>query len=203
MTEQVEHSRWGRDNQDLSRENRIKQEMERVLVHLDPDHKRTGVHDTPDRVARMWVQELTSGYDADFESILKTFPSEDYDGIVTVKDIPVTSTCEHHLVPFVGYAHIGYLPGEEVVGLSKLPRLVNAFSRRLQIQERLTKQIADTLDKFLKPRGVIVVVEAEHLCMTIRGVQAPGTKTLTSAVRGLFNTNEEGEKEEFFRLIGK
>lgn len=203
MPEQIEHSRWGRDNQDVAREMRIRQEMERILVHLDPDHEREGIADTPERVGRMWVDELTSGYGADIASILKKFPGEDYDGIVAVKDIPVTSTCEHHLVPFVGYAHVGYFPNGHVVGLSKLPRVVNAFSRRLQVQERLTKQVADAIDEHLNPRGVIVVVEAEHLCMTIRGVQAPGTKTVTSAVRGLFNTNEEGEKEEFFRLIGR
>ncbi len=198
-----EYSRWGRDNQDIARESRIREEMRRMMVHLDPDHERKGVTDTPDRVARMWVSELTSGYDADIAGMLKTFPAENYDGIVIVKDIPVTSTCEHHLVPFVGFAHVGYLPSDKVVGLSKLPRVVNAFARRLQIQERLTGQVADALDMFLSPRGVIVVIEAEHLCMTIRGVQSPGTKTVTSAVRGLFNTNEEGEKEEFLRLLGR
>jgi GTP cyclohydrolase I len=178
--------------------------MDRIMVHLDPEHPRDGTSDTSIRVANMWVEELTAGYAyKDPGVILKKFPSEEYDGIVAVKDVPVTSVCEHHLVPFVGYAHVGYFPNAHVVGLSKIPRLVNAFARRLQIQERLTGQIADAIDHHLNPRGVIVVVEAEHLCMTIRGVQAPGTKTLTSAVRGLFNTNEEGEKEEFFRLIGR
>jgi GTP cyclohydrolase I len=122
---------------------------------------------------------------------------------VVVKDIPLVSLCEHHLVPFVGWAHVGYFPNGKVLGLSKVARVVNAYARRLQIQERLTKQVADTMEEWLHPRGVIVVVEAEHMCITIRGAQAPGTRAITSAVRGLFNSNEEGEKEEFLRLIGR
>jgi len=198
-----EFSRWGNPDETLERTNRIREAVENMVVHLDPKHLRKGIEDTPERVAKMWVDELTCGYYADPEAILRKFPADDYDGIVAVKDIPVTSTCEHHLVPFVGYAHVGYFPGASVVGLSKIPRLVNVFSRRLQIQERLTHQIAESLEEHLEPRGVIVVVEAEHLCMTIRGVQAPGTKTVTSSVRGLFNTNAENEKEEFFRMIGR
>ncbi len=164
---------------------------------------REGISDTPERVSRMFVEELCSGYEVDVEALLRTFPNDGYEGMVIVKDLPVTSLCEHHLVPFVGYAHIGYFPNGRVVGLSKIARVVNAYSRRLQIQERLTKQICDALEEHLNPRGVMVVVSAEHLCMTIRGVQAPGTKTITSAVTGLFNENQEGEKEEFLRLVGK
>ena len=182
---------------------RVEEEMERVLTHLDPTSPRSGTNDTPSRVAKMWVNELCSGYEVDIEALFKTFPSEEYQGMVVVKDIPFTSTCEHHLVPFTGYAHIGYFPNGRVVGLSKLARVVQAYSRRLQIQERLTQQVQASITKHLKPRGVMVVVEAEHLCMTIRGVQAPGTKTITSAVHGLFNENIENEKEEFLRLIGK
>lgn len=204
MAEVNEHSRWGRSDQDVARTLRVKEEMSRVVVHLDPDHGRNGLKETPDRVARMWVEELTSGYGVNIENLFKTFEPEDYDGIVVVRDIPFTSICEHHLIPFVGYAHIGYLPNsEKMVGLSKFARVVNAYARRLQVQERITKQVVEAIEEYLAPRGVIVVLEAEHMCMTIRGVQAPGTKTITSAVRGVFNTNEEGEKDEFFRLIGK
>lgn len=186
-----------------SRIARVTEVMTRVLVHLDPTSPRSGTDDTPERVARMWVDELCSGYNIDPGSLLKTFNSENYKGMVIVKDIPFTSTCEHHLVPFSGVAHIGYFPDGKVVGLSKLARVLHAYSRRLQIQERLTQQIAACMEKYLQPRGAMVVLEAEHLCMTIRGVQAPGTQTVTSAVTGLFNENAEGEKEEFLRLIGK
>lgn len=176
-----------------------------MLRTLSPDYPSPGTEDTPKRVSKMWKEELCSGYNIDPRQYLaKRFPS-DYEGMVVVRDIPLTSVCEHHLVPFVGYAHVGYIPeqGQGVIGLSKIARIVDAYARRLQIQERLTNQVASLLNEGLYPKGVIVVVEAEHLCMTIRGVQKPGTKTLTSAVTGVFNTNEEGEKSEFLRLIGK
>lgn len=165
-----------------------------------PRHE--GIKSTPDRVSRMWLNELVTGYEVDVPALLKTFPGEGYEGQVIVRDIPVTSVCEHHLVPIVGYAHIGYFPQGRVVGLSKLPRVVKAYSKRLQVQERLTRQIADALwGNPLDPAGVIVVIEAEHLCMTIRGVQAPGTRTITSAVHGLYAENGDGEKDEFMDLI--
>lgn len=182
---------------------RVEQEMERILVHLDPTGPRHGTDDTPHRVARMWVEELCSGYGVDVESLFKVFNADGARDMVIVKDIPLVSSCEHHLVPFLGYAHIGYLPDGHVIGLSKLKRVVDAYAKRLQIQERLTNQVANAIEKHLHPRGVMIVIEAEHLCMTIRGVQSPGTKTITSAVRGLFNENQEGEKDEFLRLIGK
>lgn len=172
------------------------------ILECVPEGVRDGTDDTPQRVARMY-SELFAGYSVDIQNLFRTFDHEGYDGMVVVKDIPVVSTCEHHLVPFIGWAHVGYFPNGRVVGLSKVARVVRAFSRRLQIQERLTKQIADCLVEGLHPRGVIVVVEAEHMCITIRGAQAPGTRAITSAVRGLFNENKEGEKEEFFRLIGR
>jgi GTP cyclohydrolase I len=180
---------------------RVGQEVERMLVHLDPTTPRSGTSDTPQRVAKMYIEELCSGYEVDVEGLFTTFGNEGYDGMIIVKDIPLVSLCEHHLVPFVGHAHVGYFPNGKVVGLSKIARVVSAYSRRLQIQERLTNQIAVAMEKNLTPRGVIVVLSAEHLCMTIRGVQAPGTKTITSAVKGLFNENKEQEKEEFLRLI--
>lgn len=185
------------------KEGALKALVTAMLQHLDPEGPREGTDDTPRRVAAMYLNELCSGYKVDIEALLRTFPNDGYEGMVIVRDVPVTSLCEHHLVPFVGYAHIGYFPNGRVVGLSKLARVVNAYARRLQIQERLTQQVCEALETYIKPRGVMVVVEAEHLCMTIRGVQAPGTKTITSAVTGLFNDNQEGEKEEFLRLVGK
>lgn len=182
----------------------VHQNVAKMLEHLDPTGPRSGTDDTPARVAKMWLEELCSGYGVDVAALLKTFENDGaYDGMVIVKDVPLVSTCEHHLVPFTGVAHVGYFPGEQVVGLSKIKRLVDVYGRRLQIQERLTTQIADALDEHLSPRGVMVVLEAEHLCMTIRGVQAPGTMTITSAVRGMFKTNTDGEKEEFLRLVRK
>lgn len=163
---------------------------------------RDGLLETPRRVTKMWLDELTSGYSVDIESLFKRFRDHgDYNGMVVLKDVPVASQCEHHMVPFVGYAHVAYLPGEWVLGLSKIPRLVDAYARRLQIQERLTQQVHDALVKYLEPRGVMVVIEAEHLCMTLRGVQAPGTKTMTSSVSGLFRDPNEYSREEFFRLL--
>jgi GTP cyclohydrolase I len=174
----------------------------RIMLECGRNEDLTGgVEETPERVTRMWLEELTAGYDVPVEELFKLFPDEGSGGMVVVKDIPVRSVCEHHLVPFVGYASIGYFPDDYVIGLSKLPRIVDAYARRLQIQERLTKQIIDAIDAHLNPRGTMVVMKAEHMCMTLRGVQAPGTQTITSAVSGMFETNEENEKEEFLRLI--
>lgn len=190
--------------QDSEKRHQLMLSVNNMVEHLDPTGPRDGTNDTPERVARMWVDELCSGYKLNPEKFLeKQFTSDGYEGMVVVKDIPLTSVCEHHMVPFIGYAHVGYIAREKVVGLSKIARVVDAYARRLQIQERLTKQVAATIEKSLDPLGVIVVVEAEHLCMTIRGVQKPGTKTVTSTVTGVFNSNEEGEKEEFFQLLRK
>lgn len=211
--QQMEYRRWGKlsngqaknypNDDPQARRLRVEQEVERMLMHLDPDHKRQGISDTPERVAKMYVDELCSGYKIDPDEILRTFDNEGYEGMVILTDIPMVSICEHHLVPFSGVAHIGYFPNGKVVGLSKLKRLVDVYAKRLQIQERLTQVICETLTEKLDTRGTIIVIEAEHLCMTIRGVQAPGTRTVTSAVSGHFKTNKEGEKEEFFSLIGK
>lgn len=180
---------------------KVKHSVFDMLTEIDPEPEREGIISTPDRVAKMWVNELTMGYGVNIASLFKLFPAEEYDGIVIVQDIPVTSVCEHHMVPIVGYAHIGYFPGPKgVVGLSKLPRVVNAFARRLQVQERLTQQIIDAIDEHMEPRGVVVVLSCEHLCMTMRGVQAPGTRTVTSSARGLF-VEEQGTKDEFMRII--
>lgn len=156
---------------------------------------------TPLRVAKMW-DELLAGYKQDPAAIMsKTFDVEggssngDGNGVVVVKDIPFFSCCEHHLVPFYGHVSVAYLPGTAVVGLSKFARLVECYARRLQVQERLTQQLIDDIEKYLKPRGVMVVVEAEHMCMTMRGVQKPGTKTVTSRVSGVFFDKPEARAE--------
>ena len=161
-----------------------------LLAALGEDPAREGLLRTPERVAR-FLQEMTSGRDIDPGGVLETVFSADHDEMVIVKDVSFQSLCEHHMVPFVGRAHVGYIPNKkgQVTGLSKLARVVDTCSKRLQMQERLTTQIADALEGALDPRGVIVVVEAEHLCMTMRGVRKPGHTTVTSAVRGVFREN--------------
>ena len=157
-----------------------------LLEGLGEDPQRPGLRDTPRRVAQMW-KELVAGMDKKASEIMTVLPAEEYDEIVLVRDIPVVSMCEHHLVPFIGRAHVAYMPqAKRVTGLSKLARIVEMEARKLQVQERLTAAIADDVMKTLKPRGVMVVVEAEHLCMTLRGVHKPGTITVTSVVRGIF-----------------
>lgn len=145
---------------------------------------------------------MTSGYGADEALILKTFDSEGHDEIVLVKDIPFHSLCEHHLLPFLGVAHVAYIPDGRIVGLSKIPRLVEAFTKRLQVQERLTGQIAASLQKHLNPRGVLVIMEAEHLCMTMRGVQKAGSRTTTSVVRGIFKEDPRARQEALALING-
>lgn len=187
----------------------------KILLNSIPneDANREGLVDTPHRVAMMY-EELFGGYEMDpFEILNKTFDAgkmheevdEDVDiyanGLVIVKDIPFFSHCEHHMVPFVGKVHIAYVPSKRVVGLSKLARLVECFARRLQIQERLTNQIADTIKEALDPAGVMVIIQAEHLCMTMRGVKKPGAKTVTSSVSGVFVSNSDA-RAEVLSLIG-
>ena len=156
-----------------------------LLVAVGEDPDREGLRDTPDRVARMYA-ETFAGLRQRPEEVLTTTFDLGHDELVVVKDMEVYSTCEHHLVPFHGNAHVGYIPSDEgrITGLSKLARLVDVYARRPQVQERLTTQIADALSEILQPRGVIVVVECEHLCMSMRGVRKPGSRTVTSAVRG-------------------
>lgn len=171
-----------------------------ILVAVGEDPHREGLRETPTRFARS-MNELTYGYRDDHHVWWKTFDAEGADQMICQWNIPLYSLCEHHLLPFVGYAHIGYIPRKEICGLSKLKRVVDRYARRLQVQERLTKQVAEFLNDALDPRGVMVVVEAEHLCMTMRGVQAPGTRTTTSAVLGDFLDPAEGSREEFLRLL--
>ncbi|WP_456905036.1 GTP cyclohydrolase I FolE [Geodermatophilus sp. SYSU D00703] len=167
-----------------------------LLLAVGEDPDRPGLRDTPARVARAYA-ETFAGLWQDPVDVLATTFDEDHDEMVLVKDIPMYSTCEHHLVPFHGVAHIGYIPGDDgrVTGLSKLARLVEVYARRPQVQERMTSQIADALAEVLKPRGVLVVIEAEHLCMAMRGIRKPGSTTVTSAVRGIFRDNPATRSE--------
>ena len=171
-------------------------------VGEDPD--RPGLQDTPARVARAFA-ETFAGLGQDPADVLATTFDEGHDELVLVKDIAMYSTCEHHLVPFHGVAHVGYIPGYDgrVTGLSKLARLVEVYARRPQVQERMTRQIADSLYDVLKPRGVIVVIEAEHLCMAMRGVRKPGTRTMTSAVRGIFREKAATRNEAMSLILGR
>ena len=175
-----------------------------LLLAVGEDPDRPGLKDTPSRVARAYA-ETFAGLWQDPADVLSTTFDEDHDEMVLVKDIPMYSTCEHHLVPFHGVAHIGYVPGEDgrVTGLSKLARLVEVYARRPQVQERMTSQIADALADVLKPRGVLVVIEAEHLCMAMRGIRKPGSTTVTSAVRGVFRDNPATRSEAMSLIVGR
>lgn len=171
------------------------------LEAIGEDPTREGLLDTPARVERSW-RELYAGYDQDPEAILGTvFEEGACDEMVILRDITGFSTCEHHAIPFSYRAHVGYIPAGKVVGVSKLARLVECFARRLQIQERMTTQVAETLVKALAPKGVMVVVEGQHLCMTARGVKQHESVMVTSAIRGVFEQPET--RSEFLRLIGK
>jgi GTP cyclohydrolase I len=164
---------------------RAERAVRELLFAIGEDPDREGLRDTPARVARSYA-EITAGLGQTAEDVLSTTFALEHDELVLVKDIEVWSVCEHHLVPFTGVAHVGYIPSRDgrVTGLSKLARLVDVYAKRPQIQERLTTQVAESLVEILQPRGVIVVIECEHLCMTMRGVRKPGAKTITSAVRG-------------------
>ncbi|VEG38120.1 GTP cyclohydrolase I [Mycolicibacterium flavescens] len=173
-----------------------------LLVAIGEDPHRDGLRDTPARVARAY-QETFAGLYSDPDDVLTTMFDEHHGELVLIKQIPMYSTCEHHLVSFHGVAHVGYLPGEDgrVTGLSKIARLVDLYARRPQVQERLTGQIAEAVMNKLHPRGVIVVIEAEHLCMAMRGVRKPGAVTTTSAVRGQFQTDPASRAEALHLLL--
>jgi GTP cyclohydrolase I len=172
-----------------------------LILWAGDDPTREGLLDTPRRVTKAYG-ELFSGYGEDAEDILdRVFEEvEGYSDMVLVKDIPFASHCEHHMVPFVGKAHIGYYPSKGVVGLSKLARVVDVFARRLQTQETMTAQIADAIEASLRPRGIAVLVEAEHMCMSMRGVQKHGSSTMTTQYRGVFKTSPE-EQVRFFQMV--
>ncbi|MGY2083024.1 GTP cyclohydrolase I FolE [Blastococcus sp. SYSU DS0539] len=175
-----------------------------LLIAIGEDPDRPGLQDTPARVARSYAETFAGLWQDPYDVLATTF-DEEHDELVLVKDIPMYSTCEHHLVPFHGVAHVAYIPGEDgrVTGLSKLARLVEVYARRPQVQERMTRQIADALADALKPRGVLVVVQAEHLCMAMRGIRKPGSSTVTSAVRGIFRDNAATRSEAMSLVLGR
>jgi GTP cyclohydrolase IA len=183
---------------------RIERAVREILLAIGEDPDRDGLRDTPARVARAYSEQF-AGMRGEPEDVLTTVFDADHDEMVLVRDIELYSTCEHHLVPFFGFAHVGYIPNEkgQITGLSKLARLVDLYARRPQVQERMTSQIADALMSVLEPSGVIVVIEAEHLCMSMRGVRKPGAKTVTSAVRGIIRESDRTRAEAMSLLLGR
>ncbi len=181
---------------------RIEKAVREILLGLGENPDREGLKDTPKRVAKMF-EEVFSGIAADPKELVTIFETEGHEEMVILRDIPFYSMCEHHLLPFYGKAHVAYAPRKDrLCGLSKLARIVETISRRPQLQERITTQVADTIMKALKPYGALVIVEAEHLCMTMRGVKKPGARMTTSAVRGVFAKNV-ATRMEALQLIGK
>ncbi len=178
--------------------------MRELLLAIGEDPERAGLRQTPQRVARAYA-EIFGGLFINPADVLQTTFEEDHDELVLVRDIPVYSTCEHHLVPWHGTAAVGYIPGADgrITGLSKLARLVDGYARRPQVQERLTAQVADAVQDRLKPRGAIVVVDAEHLCMAMRGIRKPGARTTTSAVRGIMRSDPRSRAEAMSLILGR
>jgi GTP cyclohydrolase I len=183
---------------------RLERAVLEMLEALGEDPTRDGLVKTPHRVAKMY-EELFAGLGENPADHLEVTFAADHDEMVMVRDIPFASLCEHHMVPFIGKAHVAYIPGEDgrITGLSKLARLVDGYARRLQVQERMTTEVADAIEQALAPRGVLVVVEAEHLCMSMRGVKKPGTSTVTSAVRGLFRSDASTRMEAMQFVRGR
>jgi GTP cyclohydrolase I len=181
---------------------KIERGVRMILEGIGEDPERGGLRETPARVARMY-EEICAGIEVDASELVTVVEGADFDEMVMVRDIPLYSICEHHLIPFNGRAHVAYIPNksQQITGLSKLARVVDMLSKKPQVQERLTTEIADALDRALSPRGVFVVIEAEHLCMTMRGVKKPGSITVTSAVRGLFR-NDARTRQEAMNHIG-
>jgi GTP cyclohydrolase IA len=181
---------------------RIERAVREILSAIGEDPDRDGLADTPARVARTYAEQF-SGLHQHPEDVLGTVFDADHDEMILVRDIELYSTCEHHLVPFFGRAHVAYIPNEkgQITGLSKLARLVDIYARRPQVQERMTSQIADALMRVLEPRGALVVIEAEHLCMSMRGVRKPGAKTVTSAVRGIIRDSATTRAEAMSLLL--
>ena len=182
-------------------EAKVREAVKLLLEGIGEDPNREGLIDTPDRIARMYT-ELMAGYDSSASAHLSRTFTADNNEMVLEKDIVFYSMCEHHMMPFFGHAHIAYIPNGKVVGLSKLARCVETYARRLQIQEKMTAQIADAIMEELLPQGVMVVVEAEHLCMTARGVKKPGSKTTTVVTRGVFKEDEKLQ-DLFFKLLNR
>ena len=174
----------------------IEQGVRLILDGIGEDPERPGLRETPSRVARMY-QEIFAGIDVDAANVVTVVEGADFDEMIMVRDIPLYSVCEHHLLPFVGKAHVAYIPNksQQITGLSKVARVVDILAKKAQVQERLATEIAEAIERALSPRGVFVVIEAEHLCMTMRGVKKPGSLTVTSAVRGLFRTDARTRQE--------
>jgi GTP cyclohydrolase I len=181
---------------------KIEKGVRLILEGIGEDPDRAGLRETPERVARMY-QEIFSGIETPTEELLKSIEGESHDEMVLLKDIPFYSVCEHHLIPFIGKAHVAYIPsGGKIVGLSELVKAVDVLARRLQVQERLTTQLADMIMTRLKPKGAMVIIDAEHLCISMRGMKKPGTRTVTSAVRGIFRS-KQSTRDELLELIKK
>jgi GTP cyclohydrolase I len=178
---------------------KIEQGVKLILEGIGEDIERPGLKDTPYRVSKMF-EEIFSGLKKPEEDLLKPIEGESHDEMVLLKDIPFYSICEHHLLPFIGKAHIAYIPSGKIVGLSELAKALEHFAKRPQVQERLTANLADLIMEKLKPRGCMVVIDAEHLCMSMRGIKKPGARTVTSAVRGIFRS-KQSTREEMLSLI--
>jgi GTP cyclohydrolase IA len=186
---------WLPDNPSFD-DAKIEQGVRLILEGIGEDAERAGLRETPERVARMY-REVFAGIGQDASQLVTVVEGADHDEMIMVRDIPLFSICEHHLIPFSGKAHVAYIPNkaQQITGLSKIARVVDLLSKRPQVQERLTTQIAEAMDTALEPRGVFVVIEAEHFCMTMRGIKKPGAQTVTSAVRGLFRTDARTRQE--------
>jgi GTP cyclohydrolase IA len=181
---------------------KIEKGVRMILEGIGEDPERSGIKETPERVARMY-EEIFSGLETPTEELLKAIEGETHDELVLLKDIPFYSVCEHHMIPFIGKVHVAYIPsGGKIVGLSEIVKAVEVLAKRLQVQERLTTQLADLIMNKLKPKGAMVIVDAEHLCISMRGVKKPGTRTVTSAVRGIFRS-KQSTRDELLELIKK
>ena len=179
---------------------KIEKGVRLILEGIGEDPDRAGLKETPERVARMY-KEIFSGIETPTEELLKAIEGESHDEMVLLKDIPFYSICEHHLIPFIGKAHVAYIPSAgKIVGLSELVKAVDVLAKRLQVQERLTTQLADMIMAKIKPKGAMVIINAEHLCISMRGMKKPGTRTVTSAVRGIFRT-KQSTRDELLELI--
>jgi GTP cyclohydrolase IA len=181
---------------------KIEKGVRMILEGIGEDTERAGIKETPERVARMY-QDIFSGLETPTEELLKAIEGESHDEMVLLKNIPFYSMCEHHLLPFIGKVHVAYIPsGGKIVGLSELVKAVEVLAKRLQVQERLTTQLADLIMTEIKPKGAMVIIDAEHLCISMRGVKKPGTRTVTSAVRGIFRS-KQSTRDELLELIKK
>lgn len=189
--------------QELERKENIESAVRTILSNVGEDPERQGLEGTPDRIARMY-SEVLGGYDVDLEKLVNGAMFDvAYDEMIVVKDIEFYSMCEHHMLPFFGHAHVAYIPSEKVIGLSKIPRIVEMFGRRLQVQERMTRQIADTIQEILNPQGVAVVIEGNHMCSMMRGVKKQEASMITSAMLGCFKKSDKTRNEFLSHLQGR